>query len=297
MTMQKSKLWSNITKSLFVDIDEEFVSSFRAPGGANARLAAWDPFDRSMRYYKFLLYNVAKSNPEFIEYYRELENVSIGNPVSVSISDVDINIDYLFSVEEFSFLNNNLDFDKIKSVAEIGAGFGRTCHTILTFAPSVLSYKIIDLPEVLKLSRLYLKKAIPLQYDKIEFIDCFDIKKSCAADLSINIDSFQEMLPEVIDYYMNEIIEKSGYFYCKNPTGKYTPDSVGLPELTAAQLHDVYSLGFCRDTIDLFDENKIIESAQKYLKAYMPKINLWELIANKPMEMFQYYHHALYKLV
>ena len=37
---------------------------FRRPGGANNRLAAWDPFDKTMRYFKFLLYTAAERQPE-----------------------------------------------------------------------------------------------------------------------------------------------------------------------------------------------------------------------------------------
>ena len=49
----RSELWTNITSSLFSKIDDVFIGTFRAPGGANSRLAAWDPLDKSMRYYNF----------------------------------------------------------------------------------------------------------------------------------------------------------------------------------------------------------------------------------------------------
>ena len=69
-----SRLWANITSTLFSNVDDDFVNSFRISGGANARLAAWDPYDKSARYYKFLLYNTACSKGEnFFEAYKKLE--------------------------------------------------------------------------------------------------------------------------------------------------------------------------------------------------------------------------------
>ena len=43
------------------------------------------------------------------------------------------------------------------SVVEIGAGYGRTCHSILSLYPNITEYHIIDFPQMLDLSRAYLK--------------------------------------------------------------------------------------------------------------------------------------------
>jgi hypothetical protein len=304
MATKRSNLWQNITASLFSEVDEEFVASFRSPGGANARLAAWDPYDKSMRYYKFLLYNTARlKDAGFFDLYKRLGNVGIGQPVSVTIAECEINVDHLFAVEEFCFLSRNVALNEIRTVVEIGAGFGRTCHALLSLSPSVERYTIIDLPEVLALSRLYLRQAIPLLFDKIDFVDCesTELFEGSSADLAINIDSFQEMAPEVIDSYMNKVVLNCRAFYCKNPTGKYAPDCVGLPALTPEQLMDVYSLGYCREVIDLFNEKELVNSAKKYLSAYLPpdsfscsELVRWKLVAEEPMAMFPYLHHALY---
>lgn len=298
-----SNLWENITSNLFSNIDDEFVNSFRVPGGANARLAAWDPYDKSMRYYKFLLYNTAHGkNPNFFEAYSKIKNVNIGQPVSVNIGECDINIDHLFAVEEVLFIRGSLKKNEIKTVIEIGAGFGRTCQALLCIEPSIESYTIIDLPEVLNLSKLYLKKAIPELVDKVEFIDCRSGHfKERAADLAINIDSFQEMMPATIDRYMKDVISNCDAFYYKNPTGKYSPDTVGLQSVSQEQLTDVYALGYCRQIFDLFNESALYKAAQNYLTAYLPpprnlpKAGHWQLVADEAMVMFPYLHHALYR--
>jgi hypothetical protein len=304
MTTKPSNLWSNITSTLFSNIDDDFVNSFRIPGGVNARLAAWDPYDKSMRYYKFLLYNTACGKTfEFFETYKKIKDVNVGQPVSVNIGGCDINIDHLFAVEEALFIRGALK-SEIKSVIEIGAGFGRTCQTLLSIEPSIQSYTIIDLPEVLNLSKLYLKKAMPELIDKVEFIDCRSgLFKERTADLAINIDSFQEMMPAVIDGYMMDVISNCHLFYCKNPTGKYSPDTVGLQNINPEQLTDVYALGYCREVFDLFDEKALGMAAQNYLAAYLPpppkkhaaRGGQWRLVADEAMVMFPYLHHALYR--
>lgn len=293
---KSSRLWTDIASSLFSKIDDSFLETFRSPGGANRRLAAWDPFDKSMRYYKFLLFSVASQKPhEFFAAYQKLRCTGIGKPVIVTVSDCQIDIDYLFAVEEFLFLKKHMNFTVIKNVVEIGAGFGRTCHAILSLSDSVDNYTIVDLPAVLKLSQAYLKRAIPDLFERVTFISADDAKawQTLQPDLAINIDSFQEMPPKVIDGYMEKIISPSSFFYCKNPTGKYRPDCVGLPALTANELLDVYSLGYCQTLFDLFDQRQLRSARESYLKAYQPP-GSWTLAADAPMSMFPYVHHALY---
>jgi len=297
MTKKSSQLWTEITSSLFSTIDDSFLDTFRSPGGANRRLAAWDPFDKSMRYYKFLLFNAAKQKPhEFFDALRRLRNTGTGKPVTVSVADCQIDIDYLFAVEEFLFLHEHMNLNTVKKVVEIGAGFGRTCHAILSLVNSVEEYTIVDLPAVLNLSQAYLKKAAPDYFDRVTFIESDDTHAwhTLQPDLVINIDSFQEMPPEVVDGYMSKIISASSSFYCKNPTGKYKPECVGLPALTPGELLDVYSLGYCQKVFDLFDERELSAAREFYLSAYQPSGVGWRLVADAPMSMYPYFHHALY---
>jgi putative sugar O-methyltransferase len=290
-----SALWRSLTSSLFASVDDAFVDSFREPGRANSRLASWDPFDNTMRYYKFMLFNAAEQQPDvFFDLYRNLGPVDIGNPVSITVRGCKVNIDYLFSVEEFMFVAQHLNIRTLRSVIEIGAGFGRTCHAILALAPSVAQYTIVDLKNVMELSRRVLKKAVPAHFHKITFIDAEDVKHShtLTADLAINIDSFQEMPASTIDGYMTGIVDKCKYFYVKNPIGKYRPESIGL-KLDEARFHDVFSLGYCRDLVDIFDDESLKAARAAYVAAYRPAGAT--LIADKSMNLFPYLHHALYR--
>lgn len=292
----KSRLWDSLSSTLFSKIDDDFVSSFRRPGGANGRLASWDPYDRTMRYYKFLLFGAAQRQPEeFFHLYKRLGSVDIGNPVSVTARGCKINIDYLFSVEEFLFLAGNMDVASLRSVVEVGAGFGRTCQALLALLPSIERYTIVDLKNMIELSRRVLQKALPAQFHKVMFLDADNVEQwnGLKADLAINIDSFQEMPPATIDGYMKGIVGGCRHFYTKNPIGKYRPETIGLVA-EAAVFQDVFSLGYCRDLIDIFDDEDLEAARSAYVKAYRPPRGI--LLADRPVDLFHYLHHALYQV-
>lgn len=291
-----SELWTDLSDSLFGNIDDDFLSSFRRPGGANKRLAAWDPFDPTMRYFKFLLFSTAARKPDkFFDYYRALKNVNIGQPTSVKVRSCDINIDYLFSVEECLFIDNCAGLDTIRSVIEIGAGFGRTCHAIVSLGRSLESYTIVDLPSMLNLSRAVLAKAVPEHAGKIRFVDATDVVawRQLKADLAININSFQEMPDATIGSYMDDLVSKCRHAYIKNPVGKYAPGSVGLEIKDERTMHDVFAIGRCREVIDIFDEDALVAARQRYTELYRPADH-WTLVADEPLEMVPYFHHAFY---
>jgi putative sugar O-methyltransferase len=94
-------------------------------------------------------------------------------------------------VEEYIHLSKIENFTCFKKIVEIGAGFGRTCHVLLTMNDSIEEYIIIDLPQMIELSKIYLKKVIPNNFFKIKFISCEDIKEfyKTPSDLVININS------------------------------------------------------------------------------------------------------------
>lgn len=294
--MEVSKLWKSLSHSLFSKLDDEFIASFRRPGGANNRLGSWDPFDKTMRYFKFMIFTAAERQPaRFFDLYRALGPVDIGEPVFVTVRSCKINIDYLFALEEFMFLEQEFDLGAVRSVVEIGSGFGRTCHTLLALSDRIERYTIVDLAEVLELSRRVLVKAVPDQFHKIQFIDAADTDawNQISADLAINIDSFQEMPPATIAAYMDGLISRCRHFYVKNPVGKYDPASIGIT-IDAAKFNDVFSLGLCHDIVDIFDDVALAQARKDYLAAYRPGPS-WQLVADKPMSMFPYLQHALYR--
>lgn len=297
MSLEVSNLWKSLCANQFAKADNEFLENFRRPGGPNSRLASWDPAENTMRYFKFMLYTAAERQPDrFFALYRALGEVDIGRPVSVTVRSCEINVDYFLSLDEFLFLESAIDFSAVHSVVEIGAGFGRTCHAVLALAaPSIEQYTIVDLPQILELSKRALPKLLPTKYRKIRFVDATndDELADLKADLAINIDSFQEMPPPTIDSYMKRVISKCRLFYGKNPIGKYDPGSLGI-EADPANLQDVFSLGYSRDIIDIFNDDALTAARPRYVEAYRPASN-WRVVAERPMQLFPYYHHVIYR--
>jgi hypothetical protein len=70
------------------------------------------------------------------------------------------------------------------------------------------------------------------EFGKLDFVNALTLTEDAynyhSVDLIINIDSFQEMPPETIKYYLSRIINYARFFYSKNAVGKYRPESVGL---------------------------------------------------------------------
>jgi putative sugar O-methyltransferase len=293
-----SKQWEKLTQEQFQHVDDELLATFRAPGSKN-KFVAWDPFERASRYFKFLLFNTAsKQSAEFFDAYRKLEHRELGDPLTVKYAGCDVDADYLAAVEEWEFLSRSRALDGTRTVVEIGAGFGRTCHTLLTLGASIEKYVIIDLAPMLRLSQAYLERVRPGA--NVHFVSSEDHAQIDALrpDLVINIDSFQEMPPTVIDFYMEHVVRNGRRFYCKNPVGKYLPGSIGQPDLTPAQLMDVFKIGYCQEVIDIFDEQSLQAARQAFLKAYRPVAAsgdaAYTLAADKVMDLFPYFHHALY---
>ena len=287
-----SKGWERLTRELFSHIDDALIASFRSPGPRN-KFVGWDPSEPSSRHFKFLLFTTAlKQSPAFFEAYKALRHRDVGNPMTVRCRGCDIDADYLAAVGEWEFLHDAHALDDVRTVVEIGAGFGRTCHTLLTLCPGIATYVIVDLDPMLALSRAYLARAMPgtpvtfVSHNDLERLDAID------PDLVINIDSFQEMLPQAIDFYMTRVVQRARRFYCKNPVGKYLPAAAGLPEPGPERVQDIFTLGYCQDVVDIFDEDALRRARDTFVKAYCPPN--WRVTASKPMDLFPYFQHVLY---
>jgi putative sugar O-methyltransferase len=90
-------------------------------------------------------------------------------------------------------------------VIELGAGFGRTAHVLLSAFEHIERYRIVDLPETLSLSRRYLENVLSTtQFEKLQFVDAEDVVSVLPSlhemsHLAIQIDGLQEMKRSTID--------------------------------------------------------------------------------------------------
>ena len=304
--MKISNLWNNLSKTKFARINKTFLRTFRQPGMPNNRLAAWDPLDPSLRYFKFLLFHVVNSkNKIFYQNYAKIGNTRVGDPVHIPVrlkevsgGKIDVNLDHFLAVEEYTFLKSHMGLDGVLDIVEIGGGFGRTAQAILKLVPKARSYTIIDLPNILALSSCYLKKVLKQQeFNKLRFIETKSLEKENnfpSFDLAINIDSFQEMPRQTIKYYFQKVISKCRFFYSKNPIGKYRYELVGLAGLNKKKIMDVFSLGLSTEIVDIFDKKSLKDARKKHLCHYLPAKS-FKAVAFEPLEIFPYYLHVLYK--
>jgi hypothetical protein len=114
------------------------------------------------------------------------------------------------------------------------------------------------------------------------------------SDLVINIDSFQEMERETIEFYYKSIINNSKYFFCKQPVGKYDPEIVGLKNIEREDLSYIYKLGYCNEIIDIFDSSSIANAGKIYRNKYLPNSN-FSIVDFANCSIFEYYQMVLYE--
>ena len=114
------------------------------------------------------------------------------------------------------------DVNEIKSIAEIGIGYGGQCRIIRSKIPDAV-YNLFDLPEVIGLAEKFLS-----HYDEcrenIKYLDGGHIYLQDNYDLVISNYAFSELRREVQDMYLEKIIlrSKRGYITWNKVLGSYS---------------------------------------------------------------------------
>ena len=161
---------------------------------------------------------IEKNEPKFTEYeWEEFKNNDLyGSPRKYSY--VINNKSHLISPTTLRYVKVLHDLlclyncNSIKSIAEIGIGYGGQCRIITSYLKDV-SVTLYDLPETNSLAQKYLKNFS--QFSKFNFIDADqplnENKKSF--DLVISNYAFSELTRKIQDKYLQEVIlnSKSGY--------------------------------------------------------------------------------------
>ena len=246
-----SDLWkydsSVIEEAIHVDF-ENFKSN-----SANYKIALFNPETNGYKYLRTLVYQLCRSlTQKQIEKLKRIENKEYGNPISVTYHGQKICLDYLQAVYEIDFIERHNNFEN-QYILEIGAGYGRTCHTILSNY-DVQRYYILDLETCLNLSQKYLKTVLnEKNYSKIQFVPVadFPLLENVKFDISINIDSMSEMTSKIVYDYLLYIDKHSRLFFVKNPVGKYmlNDSSDDTPDQDAVS--HALSTGILKDIIEV----------------------------------------------
>lgn len=160
-----------------------------------------------------------------------------GNPPRVYLHNRLISQDLANSVLEFkSIFDSGIDIDSIKTIMELGAGYGRTAFVFLNLMPNV-RYFIVDIPPALYIAQKYLsnqfrRKKIfgfrsfrdyseiseELDNSEIAFFlpNQLELLPEKVVDIFINISSLHEMRIDQNEYFFTEINRLTrGYFYFK----------------------------------------------------------------------------------
>lgn len=227
--------------------------------------------------YLKLLYDFVLSSDN-LNLFKELEEPTIGNPITIQIDRRRISQDICNSYLEYLFIRNTLDkkFQDIGTVLEIGSGYGRLGYIFKKLHDKRIKYIVVDIPPALFIAQWYFERIFPevtkFRYRnfrnfseiKAEFQNssvCFllphqlDLLPDQSVDLMINVSSLQEMSMAQIKNYYEIIHRKSSYFYTKqwtfweNPEDKISVPAVAYPtnpewELLRARLNPIHKSFF-----------------------------------------------------
>jgi putative sugar O-methyltransferase len=298
----RSDLWAQLAPLMSDAADK--LESFRRPGGANSRLAHWEPAEPTLRWFKSYLQLAAQSTPPHeLDLIRSIENIGLGDPVTIKVrcttsgqagvEELAVNLDYLYAAEEIAFIEGVIASSELRSVCELGAGFGRTAHAVLETMPSIQTYWIVDLFETLQLSSAYLRAVLnDALWAKLRFVDATQRElypNEC--DLVMQIDGFQEMDYSTIDWYFESLVSCGRAFYCSNPVGKYLPQVAGIDSINpdgGAML-----LGRSRSLVDPWDETSLSAARLGHENAYCPAG--FVVAESSPSRLRAFYQHVLYQ--
>lgn len=293
---QQSPQWEKINVDLVERYRESSLDNFRRDG-LSQRYSTWPVAANAMRFFKTLMFNelCALSAEELKLLAAIPDRQKLGNPITVAARGVRTCMDYILAAKELAFLKDVLS--DAKCVLEIGAGYGRTCHSVLSTHASIETYVIIDLAPSLTISRRYLETVLPpALFAKVKFLAVgeFDGSQPIECDLVINVNSMAEMDAPVVDNYLAFINGNARAFYCANPVGKFTMASLEGQEADAESVRRALMSGKLREIVDIFDEGDIARHIPAFLEAYRPGAD-WQVVRESRNVPWSYYHQALYR--
>jgi len=291
-----SRLWEYINNTnLSRDRLSQEFKNFKSTD-INFKLAIWNPRTNGIRFLKTLIFFIcsALSGQQWGK-LKKIHNREVGNPYSIQYNNEHVCLDYLQAVFEIDFMEKYFNF-KNSSVIEIGAGYGRTCHAVLSNY-NINNYYIIDLTNSLELCQYYLKIVLnKTQYNKITFVNVedFDKVRNKNYDLCVNVDSLAEMEEATVRLYLQFIDSQCENFYVKNPVGKYCDKSLISHDEPNEVVDLAMETGILKEVIDIHNNKEIEMQSREFVKAYCPS-NKWECVGNEWGKPWSYYWQAFFR--
>lgn len=142
--------------------------------------------------------NDSIGNPNIARYEFDGSQV-IGSPTTLRYIKVLVDLVELF------------DLATIKTVTEVGIGYGGQCRILMNALPTIERYNLVDLPEVLALTEKFL--AALNQSGDIRYLDGTHLYHDAPCDLFISDYAFSELSKPAQDVYIKKILStaKAGY--------------------------------------------------------------------------------------
>jgi putative sugar O-methyltransferase len=292
---QASRQWEQIQRQWITEAAGVDLVDFKSDQ-RNFKIALWDPATNGVRYLKALIYHLGMElSPQEWARIKRTANREIGNPIMVWCEGEPLCMDYLQASLELGFIEREIDLSGA-SILEIGAGYGRTCHMIMS-NHDVSRYCIVDLKNTLQLSRAYLRQVLDAtRFEMIDFIevDELDALKSERFDLCINIHSMTEMRPETVRAYLHLIDETCSAFYVKNPVGKYIDKTMDGYRAGGEAVQMALENGPLRQLVDIHDSQAVRAAVPGFIDGYRPGDH-WSCASDGRALPWSYLWQAIYK--
>lgn len=292
---EASPLWARYSETTVTEDFALDLTDFKS--APENKLSMWDPATNGVRYVKSLIFHIGMTmSEENLARVRRIRNRQLGSPITVRVRGEHLCTDYLLGVHELDFVAPHVPLDGAR-VLEIGAGFGRTCHTLVS-NHDIAEYTIVDLPSTLALSRAYLTAVLSEeQLARMTFVTIDEADALFATttfDLAVNIDSFAEMTPATVASYLEAIDGTCRWFYSANPVGKYLDPTLDGHSLGAELVNLALATGPLHDVIDISDTDQVRAQVPKFLDAYRPG-SAWHAVADGHHLAYPHYWQGLYR--
>lgn len=131
-----------------------------------------------------------------------------GNPHHILCNGRPVTLDLGYSIREYWLLSKHIDFSSIKSIVEVGGGYGRTAYVISKMHPEI-KYTMYDVEPSIGLAKKYLTNVCPNSNLEFKTPDLLD--GDCYLFLAINC--LHEMKVEHVREYFEYVNNHSKYFY------------------------------------------------------------------------------------
>ena len=164
-----------------------------------------------------------------------LAEPAVGDPIVIRFGDLRLTEDLCHSVEERASILEGLGDRSMRSVLELGAGYGRLAYVLLRTHRDV-RYTIVDIPPALYVSQRYLTDVLPERRvfrfrpfagyaavaDEMAAADLvflepqqLELLPDHSFDLGITISTLHEMRPEQIAQYLHQLDRLCDSVYTK----------------------------------------------------------------------------------